>query len=80
VYYPISALPEWLQFSAYINPVYWALEAQRMALLEGRGLSEMWGVLGYLSLTGLVFLPLGYIVFNWGERYAKRLGLLKRVG
>ena len=28
----------------------------------------------------LVFIPLGYAIFSWGERYAKRVGLLKRSG
>jgi len=36
--------------------------------------------MGALVLTGLLFIPLGYFVFTWGERYAKRTGLLKRSG
>ena len=80
VYYPVQVLPEWLQHAAYFSPAYWALLAQRKALLEGVPLWQMWGDLGALALSGLFFVPLGFMVFTWGERYAKRVGLLKRSG
>ena len=80
VYYPVSVLPQWLQPAAFASPAYWALSAQRKALLEGVPVWQMWGDLGALALSGLCFVPLGYIVFTWGERYAKRVGLLKRSG
>lgn len=80
VYYPITVLPEWIRWLAYINPVYWMLEAQRKALLAGAPLSEVWGDIGALVLTGLLYIPLGYLLFAWAERYAKRTGLLKRSG
>jgi ABC-2 type transport system permease protein len=80
VYYPVQVLPKWLQAAAYVSPAYWALLGQRKALLEGAPLWELWHVLGALLLTGLVFIPVGYFIFTWGERYAKRVGLLKRSG
>jgi ABC-2 type transport system permease protein len=80
VYYPVQVLPAWLQPLAYVSPTYWALIGQRKALLEGAPLWQLWDVLGALVLTGLVFVPIGYFVFTWGERYAKRVGLLKRSG
>lgn len=80
VYYPVEVLPKWLQPVAFISPAYWALTGQRKALLEGAPLWQLWDVLGALVLTGLAFVPIGYMVFTWGERYAKRVGLLKRSG
>jgi len=80
VYYPVQVLPAWLQHAAYFSPAYWALLAQRKALLEGVPVWQMWGDLGALMLSGFFFIPLGYAVFTWGERYAKRVGLLKRSG
>jgi len=80
VYYPIDTLPAWLQKGAYISPAYWALIAQRKALLEGTPIWELGTELLGLLVSGLVFIPLGYAVFRWGERYAKRTGLLKRSG
>lgn len=80
VYYPITALPEWIRWLAFINPAYWMLQAQRKALLAGEPLSAIWGDIGALLLTGLLYVPLGYLLFSWAERYAKRTGLLKRSG
>ncbi|MCH7471893.1 ABC transporter permease [bacterium] len=80
VYYPITALPDWLARAAYVSPAYWALTAQRKAFLEGTPLWELGPELLGLVLTGLLFVPLGYATFTWGERYAKRVGLLKRSG
>lgn len=80
VYYPITVLPEWIRWLAYINPVYWLLQAQRKVLLAGAPLSAVWGDIGALVLTGLLYVPLGYAFFAWAERYAKRTGLLKRSG
>jgi ABC-2 type transport system permease protein len=80
VYYPIEVLPKWTHVLAWTSPAYWALIAQRRALLEGTPISQMWDVLGALLLTGIVFIPLGYFAFSTAERYAKRVGLLKRSG
>jgi ABC-2 type transport system permease protein len=80
VYYPISTLPSWLQLWAWGSPAYWALNAQRKAFLEGTPIWELGPELLGLLITGVVFVPVGYFVFTWGERYAKRVGLLKRSG
>jgi ABC-2 type transport system permease protein len=80
VYYPITVLPEWAQIVAKASPAYWALIAQRRALLDGVPIGGMWEVLGALALTGLVSISLGYWCFSLAERYAKRVGLLKRSG
>lgn len=80
VYYPVSALPDWMEPFALVNPVYWSLEALRMALLEGAGPVAMLKVLGILLLSGVAYVPLGFIAFRAAERFAKRTGLLKRTG
>ena len=80
VYYPIEALPTWLQPAAFASPAYWSLVGQRRALLEGASIAQLGDVLLGLLATGLLFVPLGYFVFTWGERYAKHTGLLKRSG
>ena len=80
VYYPISVLPTWLQGAAIASPAYWALTAQRKALLEGAPLSQLGNEMAGLVATGAIFLPLGYLIFLLAEKYAKRTGLLKRSG
>jgi ABC-2 type transport system permease protein len=80
VYYPVSVLPQWMQWIAKISPATYALEGIRRAILEGDGLSTMWGVIWPLLLIGAVSIPLGLWVFRRGELYAKRHGKLKRSG
>jgi len=80
VYYPVAVLPAWLQPGCYLSPAYWALIAQRKALLEGTPIWQLGTELLGLVLSGMVLVPLGYAIFTWGERYAKRVGLLKRSG
>ncbi len=80
VYYPITVLPVWLQHAAIASPAYWALTAQRKALLEGTPLTQLGPELLGLVITGAIFLPLGYYIFLAAEKYAKRTGLLKRSG
>ncbi len=33
-----------------------------------------------IVLVGILAIPIGLVVFGWGERYAKRTGALKRSG
>jgi ABC-2 type transport system permease protein len=80
VYYPVSVLPEWMQWLATISPATYALEGTRDAILEGAGLGELWGELWPLLVIGAVSIPVGLEVFRLGERHAKRHGKLKRSG
>ncbi len=80
VYYPISALPAWLQPFGYISPVTYTLNGVRSALLEGTPTVQLLSLSGALVLSGLVLIPVGYFIFLQGEKYAKRHGLLKRSG
>jgi ABC-2 type transport system permease protein len=80
VYYPVKVLPEWMQMIAQFSPVTYALEGSRAALLDGVGLSQLWGSVWPLLIMGVVFVPMGLFVFHLGESYAKRTGKLKRSG
>ena len=80
VYYPVSVLPEWMQWIAKISPATYALDGIRAAILDGAGLSDLWGDIWPLLLIGVVSIPLGLFVFGRGEHYAKRHGKLKRSG
>jgi ABC-2 type transport system permease protein len=80
VYYPVSVLPEWMQWIAKISPATYALDGIRAAILDGAGLSDLWGDIWPLLLIGVVSIPLGLWVFGRGEHYAKRHGKLKRSG
>jgi ABC-2 type transport system permease protein len=80
VYYPVSVLPEWMQWLAKISPATYALDGIRNAIINGAGISAMWPDIWPLILIGIVSVPLGLEVFRRGERYAKRHGKLKRSG
>jgi ABC-2 type transport system permease protein len=80
VYYPVSVLPEWMQWIAKISPATYALDGIRAAILDGAGLNDLWGDIWPLLLIGVVSIPLGLWVFGRGEHYAKRHGKLKRSG
>jgi ABC-2 type transport system permease protein len=80
VYYPVTVLPEWMQWIATISPATYALEGVRDAILEGDGLGALTDEIWPLLVIGAVSIPLGLAVFGRGERYAKRHGKLKRSG
>jgi len=78
VYYPVSVLPEWMQWISKISPATYALRGCRASILDGAGLA--WGDVWPLLLIGLFSIPIGLVVFKSGERYAKKTGKLKRSG
>jgi ABC-2 type transport system permease protein len=80
VYYSVDVLPEWMQTIAKLSPVTYALEGMRGAMLDGKGLGDLWSSIWPLLIMGAVLVPAGMLIFRAGERYAKRTGLLKRSG
>lgn len=80
IYYPVSALPHWLQGFSELSPATFALIGVRQALLEGASVAELLPLLGRLLLMAAVLIPLGLWVFQLAENHAKRAGLLKRNG
>jgi ABC-2 type transport system permease protein len=80
VYYPVSVLPQWMQWLSVVSPATYTLEGARRAILGGAGVTAVWDDLWPLILIGAIAVPLGLFVFSLGERYAKRHGRLKRSG
>ncbi len=80
VYYPVSVLPGWMQPAASISPATYVLEGMRRSLLHGAGIAELMPFILILILIGLICVPVGMLIFSWGEGYAKRTGKLKRSG
>lgn len=81
VYYPVEVLPTWLQWAAAISPATYVLSGMRYTLLPdaGVGIPVMEAVIP-LAIMGVVLMPLGIYSFTLAERYAKRMGRLKRNG
>jgi ABC-2 type transport system permease protein len=80
VYYPVSVLPQWMQWLSVVSPATYTLEGARKAVLGGAGVTALWGDIWPLLLIGVIAIPAGLAVFAQGERYAKRHGRLKRSG
>jgi ABC-2 type transport system permease protein len=74
--FPVSILPDWLQWVARFNPVTYALEAMRAALLGGAGIVALWRPLSILLIFAVVLLPLSMSVFAWSLRRTKITGTL----
>jgi len=80
VYYPVTVLPDWMQWLSVISPATYTLEGCRHAILDGESVSQMWPDIWPLLVIGGIAVPLGLAVFRRGERYAKQHGRLKRSG
>lgn len=91
IYYPVTVLPKWLQPFSYLSPATYALRACRKLMgidvalspsgrLMGAGLRDVLPELGILLLMGAVLIPMGLLVFNRAEHWAKQTGKLKRTG
>lgn len=64
---PISFGPNWLQILAYLNPLYYVVEASRV--LAGGTIVDMKVILAFV-----VMIPLGVIIFRWATNvYNKAL-------
>jgi ABC-2 type transport system permease protein len=80
IYYSVEVLPNWMEPIARISPVYYALDGIRDTLIDGASLDSQWNNIWPLLIMAAVFPPLGLWLFQRGEHYAKRTGLLKRMG
>jgi ABC-2 type transport system permease protein len=77
VYYPIGALPQWLQPVAWSLPSSYVFEGMRAIVLHGIVRTD-YLVIG-LALDG-VYLALGAFLFQWMFRVARIRGLLLNTG
>lgn len=82
VYYPINVLPVWMQPFARISPATYVLNGLRDALQHNAPIwsPTIWASTWPLLISGVVSIPLGLWIFSLAERYAKRVGSLKRNG
>jgi ABC-2 type transport system permease protein len=74
--FPIDILPDWLQVVARLNPVTYALEAMRLALIGGAGIRKLAAPLGALLAFAAILLPVSVALFSWTLRRTKVNGTL----
>jgi hypothetical protein len=75
VYYPVSVLPDWMQWVSKISPATYALRGIRAAIIDGAPLTSLWGDIWPLIVIGVIAVPLGLRIFKIGERYAVKKAL-----
>jgi len=74
--FPVSILPPWLQMVAHLNPVTYAMDALRGALLNGQGILSLGRPLLLLLAFAAVILPSSVVIFSWALRRTKVTGTL----
>jgi ABC-2 type transport system permease protein len=78
VYYPVTVMPEWMQWIAKISPATYVLRGDRASVLTGAGIA--WADVWPLLIIAVLATPIGLAIFRIGERHAKKHGKLKRAG
>jgi len=74
--YPLAVLPDWMQTVATWLPLTYAIQSIRAISLQGAGLSEIAADLRMLAFFALFMPVLGYLLFRFTERQARRTGTL----
>jgi ABC-2 type transport system permease protein len=77
IYYPIAALPDWLEPLAWSLPTAYIFEGMRAIVTEGIVRSD-YLMIGFA--LNLAYLALGIGVFLWMFRIARTQGLLLNIG
>jgi ABC-2 type transport system permease protein len=77
VYYPLSVLPEWLQYFAFLLPSAHVFEGMRAVMFEG-----VFRLDHFLAAAALdaVYMVLGAVIFLYAFRQARHRGALLQMG
>jgi ABC-type multidrug transport system ATPase subunit/ABC-type multidrug transport system permease subunit len=76
VLFPIGVFPSWLQKLALLLPTTHALRAMRLALLQGKSMSDMFPEIGALCIFCFLVLPISLRTLKYAVWRAKQDGSL----
>ena len=76
VFYPVAVLPDWLQGFSALLPLTYALDAMRLAVLQGFSVYELRSDILALLVFLVVLLPLALLSFRLAVKRAKIEGSL----
>lgn len=76
VYYPTTILPDWLRWVSKLLPITYALDAMRLALLQGASLRLLLPDIFALLIFTVILLPLSLFSFRYAVNRAKIDGSL----
>ena len=74
--FPVSIMPAWLQYISMLFPVTYALDAIRLAVLQGHTIGMLQKELLFLVVMSFVLFPLSLRTFKWAVEKGKRDGTL----
>jgi ABC-2 type transport system permease protein len=74
--YPIAMLPDWMQTVSKWLPQTYIIHGVRTAALSAEGLSGITLDLQMLAIFGVIWLAIGYLLFNRMERRARKTGAI----
>ncbi|MDE2822892.1 MAG: ABC transporter permease, partial [Chloroflexota bacterium] len=75
---PVHHFPAWLETIAVFLPTTQGIIVLRKVVVDGASLTAVWedGSMVFLAVQSILFLVVGWALFNVGERVAKRSGTL----
>lgn len=76
VFFPVAAMPEWLQQFSHLLPFTYALEGMRRAVQVGGSIFEFVPQLSALAAFTVVLLPLSFFSFSAAFRRTRVMGSL----
>ena len=76
--YPLSVMPLWMQNVAAWLPPTVIIRAAREAALNGADPTRLFPDIALLLAMGAIWLLAGYVLFNYVDRRARRLGTLNQ--
>jgi len=62
--FPISSMPEWIQYLTYLNPLRYFLIVIRGVFLRGSGVVDLWPQLVAMTVLGVVMMGLSALRFK----------------
>jgi ABC-2 type transport system permease protein len=74
--FPITLLPDWMKAIARWMPQTYLIEGMRQAALNGAAFKTLAPDFTALMLFGVLWLAIGYALFNWMERRARQTGAI----
>jgi ABC-2 type transport system permease protein len=76
--FPITVLPQWMQFLSLLLPITHALHSIRLALLQNYSLEQLAPNILIILLFDVILIPVSIIWFKWAIKRAKADGSLSQ--
>jgi len=76
VYFPITVLPEWLQFLAKFFPITYAIRAIELSVYKGYSPAALSEEIGFLLAFSVLLFPLSLATFKYAVKKARQEGSL----